>query len=81
MAAAKQLGVIEKAAKKAGVRCECLWVTDEFPANAILAMAKRKKCDLVYMASHGRRGLTGVLIGSETQKVLARAKIPVLVHR
>ncbi len=79
--AAKYLGVIEQAAQKAGVACECIHVTNDFPADAILAMAKQKRCDLIFMASHGRRGLAGVLLGSETQKVLTHSKLPVLVYR
>ena len=47
----------------------------------ILAIARKKKCDLICMASHGRRGLAGILLGSETQKVLTHSKIPVLVMR
>ena len=80
-AAARHLGVIEKAAQEAGVVFEGLTVTGEFPAQAILETAARCKCDLIVMASHGRRGLAGLLLGSETQKVLAHAKTPVLVHR
>jgi nucleotide-binding universal stress UspA family protein len=49
--------------------------------DAILSVAKRRKCDLIVMASHGRRGLKGVLIGSETQKVLTHTRSPVLVCR
>jgi len=79
--AARYLAVIEQAAKQAGVRCKCVHVTSDYPADAILAAAKRQKCDLIVMASHGRRGLAGVLIGSETQKVLIHSKIPVLVSR
>ncbi|MBI2313397.1 MAG: universal stress protein [Betaproteobacteria bacterium] len=79
--AAKYLGVIEKAARQAGVPCECLHVTNDFPADAIIAVAKKRKCDLIFMASHGRRGLAGVLLGSETQKVLTHSRIPVLVFR
>jgi nucleotide-binding universal stress UspA family protein len=77
----RHLAVIERAAKAAGVRCETVCVTDDFPADAILAQAKRRKCDLIFMASHGRGGLKGVLLGSETQKVLTHARIPVLVCR
>ena len=80
-AAAAHLGVIEKAAKSARVRCVCVTVKSDFPADAILGMAKTAKCDLIVMASHGRRGLRGMLLGSETQKVLAASTIPVLVHR
>jgi nucleotide-binding universal stress UspA family protein len=79
--AAKYLAVIEQAAKHAGVRYQCIHVTNDFPADAILAVAKQQKCDLIVMASHGRRGLAGVLLGSETQKVLTHSKIPVLVSR
>ena len=80
-AALRYLAVIERAAKAAGVPCETVSVTDDFPADAILSLAKRRKCDLIFMASHGRRGLGGLLLGSETQKVLTHARIPVLVHR
>jgi nucleotide-binding universal stress UspA family protein len=80
-AALRYLAVIERAAKAAGVPCETVSVIDDFPADAILSLAKRRKCDLIFMASHGRRGLSGVLLGSETQKVLTHARIPVLVYR
>jgi nucleotide-binding universal stress UspA family protein len=56
-------------------------VTNDFPADAILETAKRRKCDLIFMASHGRRGLSAILLGSETQKVLTHSKIPVAVYR
>jgi nucleotide-binding universal stress UspA family protein len=80
-AAQAHLEVIERAAKSAGVRCECLSVTSDFPAEAILQTAARRRCDLIVMASHSRRGLKGLLLGSQTQKVLAAASIPVLVYR
>ena len=81
-AAASYLGAIEKAAKAAGVRCETASVTSDFPAEAILAAAKKGRCDLVFMASHGRRGLRrSSLLGSETQKVLSESPLPVLVYR
>lgn len=80
-AAASHLRVIQKAADEAGVPCTCVSVKSDFPADTILAEAKRRKCDLIFMASHGRRGLKSLLLGSETQKVLSRATIPVLVHR
>ena len=79
--AAKYLGVIEQACAKAGVACESVHVTDEYPADAIMKIAKKRKCDLIFMASHGRRGLSGVLLGSETQKVLTHSNVPVLVYR
>jgi nucleotide-binding universal stress UspA family protein len=79
--AQKYLGVIEQAAREAGVRCELVHVTNDFPVDAIIAVAKKKKCDLVFMASHGRKGLAGVVLGSETHKVVTQSPIPVLVHR
>jgi nucleotide-binding universal stress UspA family protein len=75
------LGIIEKAAAQAGVKVESLSVTSDFPADAILEAAHKQHCDLIFMASHGRRGMSSLLLGSETQKVLAHAKIPVLVYR
>jgi nucleotide-binding universal stress UspA family protein len=80
-AARRHLEAIGRVARAAGVRCETVSVTDDFPADAILAQAKKRKCDLIFMASHGRRGLRGVLLGSETQKVLAGSSLPVLVYR
>ena len=79
--ATKHLSVIKQAARTAGVRCAVEHVTSDFPADAIVAAAKRNKCDLIFISSHGRPGLAGVLLGSETQKVLAHSKIPVLVCR
>lgn len=79
--AAACLGVVEKAARAARVPAETVSVTSDFPADTILATAKKRRCDLVFMASHGRRGLKGALLGSETQKVLAEGKLPVLVYR
>ncbi len=80
-AAAAHLAVIEDAARAAGVRCACVTMKSDFPSEAILATAKKSKCDLIVMASHGHRGLRGLLLGSETNKVLAASPIPVLVSR
>ena len=81
-AAQTYLGAIEKAAKAAGVRCEVMTVTSDYPADAIIAAAKKRRCDLIFMASHGRRGVRREsLLGSETQKVLSQSPLPVLVHR
>jgi nucleotide-binding universal stress UspA family protein len=80
-ASARHLEAVGELAAAAGVPCECVSFTGEYPAEAILETAKRRKCDLVFMASHGRRGLKAVLLGSETQKVLTHAKVPVLVYR
>jgi nucleotide-binding universal stress UspA family protein len=75
------LGAIEEAARVAGVPCESVSITSDFPADTIVATAKRRKCDLIFMASHGRRGISALLLGSETQKVLAHSKLPVFVYR
>lgn len=80
-AANQHLAVIEKAATAAGVACKVEHVTDDYPADAIVAAAKRNKCDLIFMASHGRSGFRDSLLGSQTQKVLSQAKVAVLVTR
>jgi nucleotide-binding universal stress UspA family protein len=77
----RYLGVIDKAAKAAGVPCECVTVTSDFPADTIADVAHKRHCDLIFMASHGHKGIKAVLLGSETSKVLAHSKLPVLVHR
>ncbi|NMG34555.1 universal stress protein [Azoarcus sp. TTM-91] len=56
-------------------------VVSEVPYEAIIEAADRHGCDLVFMASHGRKGIAGLLLGSETQKVLTHSKTPVLVYR
>jgi nucleotide-binding universal stress UspA family protein len=77
----KNLLAIEKAAKEAGVACETAKETSDQPYEAIIEAARKRECDLIIMASHGRRGVEGLLLGSETQKVLTHSKIPVLVYR
>jgi len=79
--AIKHLTFISDAARSAGVGCTIVKVRSDNPYEAILATAKERKCDLIIMASHGRRGIKGVLMGSETQKVLVHSDIPVLVYR
>jgi nucleotide-binding universal stress UspA family protein len=79
--ATRYLGIIARAAADAGVPYEGVQVTSDYPAEVILATARKKKCDLIVMASRGRHGLRGVLLGSETQKVLTQSRIPVLVCR
>lgn len=80
-AARKTLAGVEIEAETAGVRCATEIVTAERPWEGILRVARAKRCDLVSMTSHGRGGLQGLLLGSETTHVLARSKIPVLVTR
>jgi nucleotide-binding universal stress UspA family protein len=75
------LAAIEKGAKEAGVACDIVFEKNDYPYEAIIRAAEQKGCDLIMMASHGRRGVGALLIGSETQKVLTHTKIPVLVYR
>jgi nucleotide-binding universal stress UspA family protein len=77
----KMLAKIGERAKEAGVKFESLTVLGDVPFEHIIDTAKKKKCDLIMMASHGRRGISGLLLGSETSKVLTHSKIPVLVVR
>lgn len=79
--AKKALALIEIEAQTAHVLCKTGWLTDDQPWEGIVRSAKVKKCDLIVMASHGRKGLSGLLLGSETTKVLTHSKVPVLVCR
>jgi nucleotide-binding universal stress UspA family protein len=80
-AARKHLKPIERAASAASVPCELLHAVSDRPYDEILRAANRRKCDLIYMASHGRQGLTRILLGSQTSKVLAYSTVPVIVTR
>ncbi|MDB5803900.1 MAG: sulfate transporter [Betaproteobacteria bacterium] len=76
--------VLAKAAAKvtaAGLKADTYQSVADVPFEGIIAAAAKKKCDLIIMASHGRRGVSGFLLGSETQKVLTHSKVPVLVVR
>jgi len=75
------LGAVSAAANSAGVACEVLHVEHGQIYQAIIDAADARKCDLIVMASHGRRGVSAVVLGSETVKVLTHSKIPVLVYR
>ena len=79
--AEKRLGFVEKSAKAAGVPYEGYYLPSIAAWQAIIDAATRKKCDLICMGSHGRSGLAGVVLGSQTTKVLTHSKIPVLVTR
>ena len=72
---------LDKAAAAAHVRHAAKCVTSDNVYRSIIEQAKKNRCDVIVMASHGRRGLTGLLLGSETNKVLTHSKIPVLVCR
>lgn len=78
---AERLSKLADMATKAGVPIETVTVKSFLPYEAIIDTAKGKGCDLIVMASHGRRGLNAVLLGSETQKVLTHSSVPVMVYR
>jgi len=80
-AAAARLSFIEKTAAAAGVGCTLKHAMSDFPSLEIVKAAKRSRCDLICMASHGRRGFSRLLLGSETSKVLSHTTVPVLVVR
>ena len=80
-AAQKALAVVSAEARRAGVACAGVAPVADQPWEGILKAARGKRCDLIVMASHGRRGIAGLLLGSETTKVLTHSKIPVLVCR
>lgn len=75
------LGGAKQAAEQAGVSAETLHVPNAQPAEAIIEAAKSRGCDLIAMASHGRRGLGRLLLGSQTSEVLSHSPVPVLVIR
>ena len=75
------LEFVRKSAEDAGVSCDTVCETGDHPHAAILKAADARKCDLIVMTSHGRKGLAAVLLGSETRKVLTHGRIPVLVVR
>jgi len=79
--ARKALAVVEIEARTAGVEYRGKSLVASNPWEGIIRAAKAGKCDLIVMASHGRRGLAGLVLGSETTKVLTHSKIPVLVCR
>jgi nucleotide-binding universal stress UspA family protein len=79
--ARKALAAVEIEAGLAKVPCKLEATSDVQPWRAILRVARTKKCDPIAMASHGRSGLGGLILGSETARVLAHSKIPVLVSR
>jgi nucleotide-binding universal stress UspA family protein len=81
MEAESCLATIAGMATEAKVECDTLIERSDSPYDAIIWLADRRGCDLIMMASHGRRGFGALLLGSETQKVLTHSKIPVLVYR
>ena len=79
--AKRVLDAVASAATAANVQCTTDYATSHSASQAIVEKARKEACDLIVMASHGRRGLEGFLLGSETQKVLTHSSIPVLVYR
>lgn len=79
--ATRNLDVIKDAATQAGVEFELVHASGEHPYEEIVRTAEEKGCDVIFQASHGRRGMQALLMGSETTKVLTHSKIPVLVYR
>ena len=77
----QNLSVIENAARQAGVQYELVHVTSDFPADAIVDAADERRCDAIFIASHGHRGRRGPMLGSETQKVAGQAAVPVVIYR
>ena len=79
--AAEYLADVQRQCAEAGVECNTVAATSDVPYEAIIEAAEKSACDLIFMASHGRRGISGFLLGSETNKVLTHSKVPVLVYR
>lgn len=77
--ATRYLAGVKKLAATAGVRCDTFHSTGDYPFDEIVKAVKKHKCDLICMASHGRRGISRLILGSETSKVLAHSGVPVLV--
>lgn len=75
------LTAARQSAQDAGIACDTASTVNDITYTAIIDAATQAGCDLIFMASHGRRGISGLLLGSETQKVLTHSKIPVLVWR
>ena len=79
--ARQYLSVIERAARDAGVPCEVVHKTNDFPAEAIIDAAREHGCDCIFMASHGYSGRRGPTLGSETRKVANQSPVPVVIYR
>jgi nucleotide-binding universal stress UspA family protein len=79
--AAKILAGVNDTAQKLGTSCATLHVKDRYPAEGIVETAREKGCDLIVMASHGRRGLGRLVLGSAANEVVTHSSIPVLIYR
>ncbi len=72
---------LHKIAAGLGITCDCLHVVGDSPFESIIATAAQRECDVIVVGSHGRRGLSSLLLGSETTKLLTHCHIPVIVYR
>ena len=75
------LSAAASTAKDLNINCEIIYVPDQHPAEGIIASAKDKKCDLIIMASHGRRGIEKFIMGSVANEVVTHSAVPVLIYR
>lgn len=76
--------ILDAAGKRANaleVACQCLHVKDQRPAEGIMSTARNQECDLIVMGSHGRRGISRILLGSQAYEVLTLCKVPALIVR
>lgn len=78
---AKYLATVQDTARRSGVNCNVLCIEHDQPYATIIDIANKSGCDLIVMASHGLRGVSATMLGSETLKVLTHTLIPVLVYR
>ena len=77
----KGLAAASASATEIGVACDTQHAKDTFPADGIVETARRLDCDLIVMASHGRRGVSRLLLGSQANKVVTHGTVPVLIVR
>ena len=75
------LSTVKREADATGVACQTVHMSDQYPADGIISTCKDKSCDLIVMASHGRRGISRLLIGSQANQVVVHSTVPVLVVR
>jgi nucleotide-binding universal stress UspA family protein len=75
------LAAARAVAEKAGVACETVHIKDQYPAEGLIGAAKQRGCDLIVMSSHGRRGLSRLMLGSQAHRVVTMSTLPVLICR
>ena len=79
--ASEILAAAKNVADEAGVRCATIHIKDDYPADGILGVAEKQDCDVIVMASHGRRGLSRLVLGSQANHVVTHSHLPVLICR